>query len=202
MPCDLTSLAAVRKAAQDITIKLIQLDILTCNAGTMATPPSLSTDGYETQFATNHLGHAQLDQSLLPFLERTAASQGDARIVCLSSLGYQLVNSNDFATLNTTQNNRFFASWIRYGQSKLANMLYAHQLAAKHPELSVISVHPGVIAINLVGTLGYVDRAIVYATDIGRMVTAEQGAMNSVWAASVEKKDLTNGGLRASWQGG
>lgn len=84
---DLCSLASVKAAAQKFARK--RLDVLLCNAGIMAVPPALSKDGYEIQFATNHLGHAMLIQQLLPVMLESAKIPGaDIRIVCLTSDGW------------------------------------------------------------------------------------------------------------------
>lgn len=194
VPCDLASLASIASASKSITDTLSSLDILLCNAGIMGVPPALSADGYEVQFATNHLGHAALIKHLLPLLQSTAASTGDARIVLLSSTGFSLAPSAGvrFDTLNTPQDG-VFGHWIRYGQSKLANLLYAAELARRYPQLSAVAVHPGVIATDLVGTLGFWDRMLVYSTNIGKMSTPEQGVYNSLWASSVPRSEFVNG---------
>jgi len=88
-----------------------------CNAGIMASPPALSKDGYEIQFATNHLGHAMLIQELLPLMLTTAKSpSSDVRIVCLTSDGWKghPANGVSFSTIKTTQDGAF-GGWIRYG---------------------------------------------------------------------------------------
>lgn len=109
-----------------------------CNAGIMNQAAELSKDGYEIQFATNHMGHALLIKLLLPTLLKTVDSQqpgrqGDVRIVILSSAALATTPKTgvEFETVKTAQNH--FSSmnggWIRYGQSKLANALYAAELA-------------------------------------------------------------------------
>ncbi|CAE7023202.1 Oxidoreductase [Pyrenophora teres f. teres] len=71
--CDLASLTSVQSAAKQVLSLTNRLDVLICNAGIMATPTELSKDGYELQFATNHLGHALLMKVLLPLMLETAA---------------------------------------------------------------------------------------------------------------------------------
>ena len=122
----------------------------------MASPPALSTDGYEIQFATNFLGHALLIKHFLPLLLSTASAHGDARIVSLTSTGFTVAPRNHgivFSDLRTTQNYEFGAKWTRYGQSKLAILLYTAKLARRYPVLSTAIVHPGVIATDLVTSL-------------------------------------------------
>ncbi|TKW48271.1 putative oxidoreductase [Colletotrichum tanaceti] len=115
---DLASLASV-KAAVAATFAHDRLDILVNNAGITAGPAGLSADGYEVQFATNHLGHAMLLRALLPVLQRTAALPGsDVRVVTLTSLGYQghPADGISFSTLRTKQVGLpFIGQWVRYG---------------------------------------------------------------------------------------
>lgn len=112
---DLASLASVKASANKFTHG--RLDLLMCNAGIMATPPALSKDGYEIQFATNHLGHAMLIRQLLPVMLKTANSpNSDVRIVCLTSDGWKGHPGKgvSFSTIRTTQDT-FFGAWTRYG---------------------------------------------------------------------------------------
>lgn len=113
---DLASLASVKNA---VTTKFIhdRLDVLICNAGIMGTQPGVSKDGYEIQFATNHLGHAMLIHQLMPIMLKTADSPaGDVRIVILSSVGYRGHPKQGIAysTIQTSQE-KFFGRWINYG---------------------------------------------------------------------------------------
>jgi len=162
----------------------------------MASSPALSTDGYEIQFATNFLGHALLIKHFLPLLLSTASAHGDARIVSLTSTGFTVAPRNHgivFSDLRTTQNYEFGAKWTRYGQSKLAILLYTAELARRYPALSTAIVHPGVIATDLVTSLNWVDRSIVYLTNINKMVSAEQGVLNGIWACTVPRERLSSG---------
>lgn len=157
----------------------------------MAVPPGLTKDGYEIQFGTNHLGHALLIRKLLPVLERTAEA-GDVRVILLSSLGYKFAREISFDTMRSVQEG-LLGPWIRYGQSKLANLLYARELARRYPVLTSISVTPGVVNTGLVGNLGWFNRAFVWTTNLGHLMKAEEGAYNQLWAASVPKEGLQNG---------
>ena len=84
--------------------------------------------------------------------------------------------------------------WIRYGQSKLANILYASEIARRYPQITSTSVHPGVINTGLVTDLGSANKAFVWATTWWKMVPPKKGVKNQLWAATVEKDKLTNGG--------
>ena len=80
--CDISSLASVQECARLLTSQTTRLDILMLNAGIMATPPSISADGYEIQFATNQLGHSLLVKLLLPVLQATSKLPGaDVRVI-------------------------------------------------------------------------------------------------------------------------
>lgn len=90
---DLTDLSSIKNAVSK-TFVYNRLDILLCNAGIMATPAGLSRDGYEIQFATNHLGHAMLIKQLLPVLLKTAERPGsDVRIVSVTSTGGRCIRA-------------------------------------------------------------------------------------------------------------
>ena len=108
IPCDQTSFSSVFQAAKIFLEKSEnQLDILICNAGVMAIPPGLSKDGYEIQFATNHLAHALLIKLCLPALLRSAEEHGDARILSVTSLAFQRAPKQGiiFEDLRTSQKN-------------------------------------------------------------------------------------------------
>ncbi|KAI9872796.1 MAG: hypothetical protein M1823_008080, partial [Watsoniomyces obsoletus] len=77
LPLDLSSFASIKSASKSFTSSNSRLDILINNAGIMACPPGLTSEGYELQFGTNHLGHALLTHLLLPTLRKTAAAGAD-----------------------------------------------------------------------------------------------------------------------------
>lgn len=123
-------------------------------------PVKSSLDGYEIQCATNFLGHASLTKYLLPILTTTASSSVDARIINTTSEGLMLAPSGEriaFEDLKTKQEYGFGARWRRYGQSKLAQVLYATQLARRHPTVPSIAIHPGVVATDLTSKLEWAD---------------------------------------------
>lgn len=160
----------------------------------MATPPGLSEDGYEVQFATNHIGHALLTKRLLPLLEKTAAIPGaDVRVIITSSTGWH-GGVMKFDPLKTTKDTAVaMGRWLRYFDSKLANVLYARELAKRYPNLLCFSVTPGVVGTALVGDLGLFDKAFVYVSQLGRVKTPEQGSYNHLWALSAPRKSIKNG---------
>ncbi|KAJ5747600.1 uncharacterized protein N7511_009296 [Penicillium nucicola] len=195
--CDLTSLPSINQTIESFTSHSPpwRLDILMCNAGIMAVPPGQTSDGYEIQFGTNHLGHALLIKKLLPTLQ---ASSDDPRIVILTSQGWALHPRGGirFDTLASGQDMCFLGPWQRYAQSKLANMLYARELVKRVEGVRVLAVHPGIVNTGLVDSLSWKNRAVVYATSWWRFVKPEEGALNQVWAATVDfgENEVVNGG--------
>lgn len=140
---DLGSLKSIRKFAQDFIADETRLDILINNAGIMACPQNLTEDGFESQLGTNHLGHFLLTTLLLDLIKRSAP----ARIIVLSSLAhlYGKVNKSDLMFKDK------YDPWTVYCQSKLANVLFANELARrlKNDGVTVNSVHPGAINTEL-----------------------------------------------------
>lgn len=185
--CDLASLDAVRDTVKLFISKENRLDILSCNAGIMAVPAGLTKEGYEIQFGTNHMGHALLVKLLTPILESTASKGNDVRIVWDTSLGHKGHPKGGilFDKLKTTQTDIFpvMGEWMRYGQSKLANLLYARAYAKHHPNIVSVSIHPGVSATGLVSGLSFMQRVFVYSTSYFLMIPPEKCAWNQQWAA-------------------
>jgi NAD(P)-dependent dehydrogenase (short-subunit alcohol dehydrogenase family) len=203
LECDQSSLQSVSATAQKFLADFDSLDILFANAGVMALPPGLSTDGYEIQFATNHLAHALLLQYLLPLMARTAAAGRDVRLVTTTSSAFQGCSGIAYDTLKTTQES-FFGHFRRYMQSKLANTLYAQKIAELHPEIISCSVQPGAVSTDIgSGNLGFLGKILKAVGTRGRSLTPEQGAWNMCWVATTAREDLVNGAYYepVGWRG-
>src|SRR6202035_1321757 len=157
------------------------LDILVNNAGVMALPDlQLAPDGWEMQFATNHLGHFALALGLHDAL--TLA--GDARVVSLSSRGH-MRSPVIFDDINFS--NRPYDPGLAYGQSKTANVLFAVEANRRWAgdAITVNAVHPGAIsATNLSRHMDTDALAAVVASGTYRYKTIEQGAATSVLVAA------------------
>jgi len=129
---DLTSFDSIKRAAMKFLAETTRLDLLYLNASILGCPPDLTADGYEIQMGTNHLGHALLLKLLFPRLIETASHPTDAgvRVLSISSTGYKSVGPEgiQFPTLRTADSG--VAPIMRYCQSKLANLLYACEIAA------------------------------------------------------------------------
>ena len=143
---DLSDLASVRRGAEEAS-RYGALDILVNNAGVMATPHRRTVDGFELQFGTNHLGHFALTGHLLPAL----ADSGDARVVTVSSQMHRTVRSVTMRDPRLPAPH--YRKWSAYGQSKLANLLFAFELdrRATSAGLAIASMaaHPGYASTNL-----------------------------------------------------
>lgn len=184
---DLTSLPSIKAFADDILNTETKLDYLVLNAGIMALPSLEYTDaGFEKQIGVNHFGHAYLTRLLLPLMQRDTTSAG--RVVVLASTAHTMgsVDVNDLHY----QHGRTYASWGAYGQSKLANILFAKELADRTMDshITAVSVHPGVIQTNLW-------RASFFNRVIGRFVkdkTIPQGAATTVFACVAPRVDTVD----------
>ena len=164
------------------------LHILVNNAGIMANPLTRDGRGYESQFATNHLGHFQLTARLWPALRRAKG----ARVVSLSSVGHRRAQVN-FEDPNFEW--REYDRWVAYGQSKTANALFAVGLdtIGESDGIRAFSVHPGGVVTDLIRHMSTEEiRAYGVLDEHGRpvidparnMKTPEQGAATSVWCAT------------------
>lgn len=153
----------------------------------MAQPPGTSRDGYEIQFAVNHLAHALIIKKLLPVLIRTAdKGHPDVRIVSLTSVGWKGHPRGGirFETLRTEQDMGLIGPWKRYGQSKLANNAYAAELARRYPAVTAVSVHPGVVETGLVGSQPFWHKVAIYVGTGWGLVNVQEGTLNKLWAAA------------------
>jgi NAD(P)-dependent dehydrogenase (short-subunit alcohol dehydrogenase family) len=145
MQLDLADLSSIRNFSRAFKSDYDRLHILVNNAGVMATPHRTTADGFELQFGTNHLGHFALTGLLFDILLRTPKS----RIVTVSSIAERI----GWIKLDDLMSEKFYERWIAYGQSKLANLLFAYELQRRLDtvDASTISVaaHPGFAATDL-----------------------------------------------------
>jgi NAD(P)-dependent dehydrogenase (short-subunit alcohol dehydrogenase family) len=183
LKCDLADLKTVQSAAHEVLASPTpKLDIIIGVAGVMLVPPSLTKDGYEIQFGTNHMSHALLIKLFLPLLLKSP----DGRIVLFTSQGFGLHPSGGilFDSLHSTQEKQICLGtrWQLYGQSKLANLLYPVELARRYPSVTSVSVHPGVVNTGGFSSLGWWDRFILTALNFNNFMTPEEGSRNALWS--------------------
>lgn len=189
---DLASLASVRAATYKLLAAGKPLDVIIANAGVMATPFGKTTDGFETQFGTNHLGH-------FAFVNRIASLLAPGgRLINLASAGHRFANVNlDDPNFDTTP----YEPFVAYGRSKTANILFAVEFDRRHKGRGIraAAVHPGGIMTELTRHMdpGHVDAMVKQISEQAQaegkqpfqLKTIPQGAATSVWAAVVAPAD-------------
>jgi NAD(P)-dependent dehydrogenase (short-subunit alcohol dehydrogenase family) len=157
------------------------LHILVNNAGVMASPEMRTPEGWELQFATNHLGHFALATGL----HRALAAAGGARVVSVSSTGH-LFSPIVFDDIHFRQ--RPYDPWAAYGQSKTANILFAVEATKRWAGdgITVNALMPGAILTNLQRYVTEEERERLRAERWASIVwkTPEQGAATSVLLAT------------------
>jgi NAD(P)-dependent dehydrogenase (short-subunit alcohol dehydrogenase family) len=179
-PLDLADLDSVRHFAAGILNEGIEVDVLINNAGVMMPPRRLSPQGFESQFATNHLGHFALSGLLFD----TIARGNEPRIVTVSSTLHKR-GSIHFDDLN---GDRSYSPTGHYAQSKFANVLFGLELdrrlrTAGSPVRSLLA-HPGYSATNLQtsGPTG-MSKQIMRLGNTLMAQRVEMGALNELYAA-------------------
>jgi len=176
---DLADLGSVRSFAASAPARI---DLLINNAGVMAAPRRVTTDGFESQFATNHLGHFALTGLLLGRL----LAAPEPRVVTVSSLMHR-GGKLDFDDL---QGERSYSRWGAYQQSKLANLMFCFELQRRAVEagtsLLSLAAHPGYAATNLqaAGTDRFYERWFMAIGNRLFAQSAEMGALPTLYAAT------------------
>jgi NAD(P)-dependent dehydrogenase (short-subunit alcohol dehydrogenase family) len=181
---DLADPASIDACAAELAKRTDRLHIVIDNAAIMACPLARDARGYESQFATNHLGHFQLIARLWPLLK---AANG-ARLVSVSSIGHRL---NGLSIEDPNFAHRDYDKWLAYGQAKSANALFALQLdklGAPHG-VRAFAVHPGGIATPLQRHLTMDEqKAMGWYDEAGNVhpmfKSTAAGASTSVWCAT------------------
>ena len=190
---DLNSLDSVRKCAKELLTKTSTLNIVINNAGIMAVPErTLTADGFEAQFGTNHLAHFLLFQLLKPTLLNSATPDFASRVVCVSSSGHRRsgVQLDDLQLAAPGA----YDPWKAYGQSKTSNIYMGTEIERRYGSSGIHghALHPGGIWTGLqihMDTSQYKGNKDVERS----MKSPEQGAATQVWAA-IDKEWEGNGG--------
>lgn len=183
--CELSEPDSVRSCVDEVQEYGEPLDAIVANAGIMALAELEQKYGYEMQFLTNHIGHFILVTGLIDALA------DDGRVVMLSSAAHERTPEGgiDFDNLS---GDRGYDPWEFYGQSKLANLLVAKELARRFEEDSshdrvANAVHPGVIDTNLARNIQplfkWIFRGISVLAQPVAMKSVAQGAATQTWAA-------------------
>ncbi|MEQ1902508.1 MAG: oxidoreductase, partial [Devosia sp.] len=192
---DVASLKSIADFARRFSAAHKSLDILVNNAGVMMLPKRMTTeDGFERQFGTNHLGHFALTEQLLPLLRAAP----HPRVVTVSSLAHRWLGRMRFDDL---QLQRHYNPSRAYGQSKLANLLFALELQRRSDQggwgLTSLAAHPGTADTDLIanGPASGGRRLVAFG---GRILIglfgqdAASGALPQIYAATAP--DVTPGG--------
>jgi retinol dehydrogenase 12 len=188
LPLDLGSLDSIAQFARAFHERYASLSVLVNNAGLWAHERTVTTDGFETTFGVNHLGPFQLTRLLLDSLR----AADHARIVNVSS---ELHRRGDVMRLldDPMAERGSFRGLARYGDSKLANVLFtrklAKSLAAESSHVTVNALHPGVIASDFMRGVNVIGRAFVKLF----FKSPEAGAATSVFLASAPEVQGVSG---------
>lgn len=179
LACELSEPDSVRACVAEVQKRGDALDVLICNAGIMALPKRELRYGQELQFLTNHVGHFMLVTGLLGQL-----AEG-ARVVMLSSSAHGMAPP-DGIQLGDLTLEKNYKPWVAYGQSKLANLLFARSLARRFAGTSKTAnaVHPGVIATNLGRHMGSVANALFGVASALALKNVAEGAATQCYVAT------------------
>jgi NAD(P)-dependent dehydrogenase (short-subunit alcohol dehydrogenase family) len=179
LACELSDPVSVRACVESVQRAGIKLDAVICNAGIMALPKLQKAHGYELQFFTNHIGHFILVTGLLEQLTDTG------RVVMLSSAAHSGAPKGGIQ-FDNLDGSKGYAGWRNYGQSKIANILFAKELARRFTgtKKTANAVHPGVIRTNLTRHMNPV--VSVFFDVFGKVAlkTVPQGAATEVYVAT------------------
>lgn len=176
--CELADPASVQTCIAQIKRDGQRLDAIICNAGIMAFPTLQKAHGYELQFFTNHIGHFKLVTGLLDSL----ADNG--RVVMVSSMAHTGAPKGGIQFDNLA-GERGYSPFGNYGQSKLANLLFAKELQRRFAGSmkTAYAIHPGVIRTMLGRNAGRAIKAIFAVLGPLFFKTIPQGAATEVFAA-------------------
>lgn len=194
--CDLASFTSVRRCVEGLMHRAKPFDLVLANAGVMGCGFSLTVDGFETQFATNHLGHFLLVNGLVHLL------RAGSRVICVASAGHRYadVDLNDPNFERTS-----YDPFVAYGRSKTANILFAVELdrRLRSKRIRAGAVHPGVIRTNLGRHLPgdaltrFVEKTNAELAAQGKppfaLKSIPQGAATGVWAGLVADAEAIGG---------
>lgn len=179
LECELANPSSVRSCIAEIKKQKIKLDVIICNAGIMALPKLEKAYGYELQFFTNHIGHFILVNGLLDELTE------EGRVVMLSSAAHMNAPKEgiDFDNL---AGEKYYSAWSFYGQSKIANLLFAKELARRFSgtKKTAYAVHPGVIKTNLARSMNLILRVVFGLGEHLFLKTVPQGAATECYVAT------------------
>jgi len=187
---DLSSIAQTHAAAARIAEMTDRIDILVNNAGGLLDTRHVTADGLEAMFQVNHLAPYILTRDLLPQLKRSSAPH----VITVSSIGHSMIDDLHWDDL---QMEISFLPIAAYAQSKLANILFTRELAARHEADGIVAsaVHPGLVASRFPESASVETQTYYAAAEkSGEALTSAQGADTIVWLAMDRNRALPSGG--------
>jgi WW domain-containing oxidoreductase len=179
LACELSEPSSVRDCVAQIKNSGRKIDVVIANAGIMALPKLQKKHGYELQFFTNHMGHFILVTGLLDQLTE------HGRVVILSSQAHQAAPKEGIE-FDNLDGKLGYSPWKAYGQSKLANLLFAKELARRFEgtNKTAIALHPGVIRTNLGRSMNpFLINVILKMADPIFLKTIAEGAATQCFVA-------------------
>ena len=192
IPLDLCSMKSVRLFVKEFNDRRLPLHGLINNAGMMTPKRQTTSDGYEMVFTANHLGHFLLTSLLLENLEKTKG-----RIVVVSSALHHLPKEFDFDNIMSDKEYHLFGT---YGQSKLANLLFARELNKRlrqmNSKVTVNSLHPGCVITDFTRSFHVAIRtlyALLYPIVRLFQKIPLEGACSSIFAATSPQMEGVTG---------
>jgi NAD(P)-dependent dehydrogenase (short-subunit alcohol dehydrogenase family) len=189
---DLALMADAARAARDIAARTDRIDVLVNNAGGMAKSKVITKEGYEENFAGNHLGPFLLTTRLLPLLRRAAADAppGRVRIINTSSDASEMIKGLPWDDLQMRDN---YTPGAAYCHAKLANVLFARGLAKRLAGDGIVAhaMHPGTVDSNFITHAE--ERTQAYIRTLAALPPA-QGADTLIWLATAQEPGTSTGG--------
>lgn len=179
LACDLGEPGVISACVASVKRLGRPLDAIVCNAGIMALPRLQQRFGYEMQFFVNHIGHFMLVTELVDVLAEAA------RVVVVSSAAHKRA-PREGIQLDNLSGEHGYNPWAAYGQSKLANLLFARQLAQRlaGSNRTANALHPGVIRTRLGRHMNPLARAGLAAVEPLFLKTVQQGAATQCYLAA------------------
>lgn len=179
LACELSDPVSVRACVAAVQREGIKLDAIVCNAGIMALPKLEKAHGYELQFFTNHIGHFILVTGLLEQLTEAG------RVVMVSSAAHSGAPKEGIQ-FDNLDGSKGYSGWKSYGQSKIANVLFAKELARRFAatKRTANAVHPGVIKTNLARSMNPAVAVFFAVSGPLALKSVSQGAATEVYVAT------------------
>jgi NAD(P)-dependent dehydrogenase (short-subunit alcohol dehydrogenase family) len=189
---DLALMAEASRAAREIAARTDRIDVLLNNAGGMARLKVMTREGYEENFAGNHLGPFLLTTRLLPLLRRAAADapRGSVRIINTSSDASEMIKAMPWDDLQSSEN---YSAGAAYCYGKLANVLFARGLAQRLADDGIVAhaMHPGVVDSNFIT---HADERTQAHIRTFKSQTPAEGADTLIWLATAQEPGQSTGG--------